>query len=284
MLHAVEPGAVDSRGLSHLSRAFSSRFHARPRQVEGDDGGRSRLKIRFRGRDTFVRQSGTIQAPEQTRAAPVVAEPQQLFASSTSVKLKASSLTVVRQENGSKSTVVFQKDRLDLHLRLSQVAFASGDVQGISSALEGRTDVLERIFAAASLLGDFSGQLSNEFLSRIRSGLEVLTGENGLLVQAASLDLRIRVETKTVRIENTENGTVIERSVQRIDIRVRFVSLSVSGEAGEAQDPVEADLEGSHGHLRGLGLVKQFDFNGDGQFNFEDIAALADEIIDVTAG
>ena len=284
MLHAVGPSAVDSRGLSHLSRAFSSRFHVRPHQVEGDDGGRSRVKIQFRGRDTFVRQSGTIQAPEQTRAATVVAEPQELFASSTSVKLKASSLTVVRQENDSESTTVFQKDRLDLHLRLSQVAFESGDVQGISSALEGQTDVLERIFDAASLLGDFSGQLSNEFLGRIRSGLEALTGENGLLGQATSLDLKIRVKSKTVRIENTEDGTVVERSVQRIDIRVRFVSLSVSGEVGEAQDPIEADLEGSHGHLRGLGPVKRFDLNGDGQFNFEDIAALADEVIDVTAG
>ena len=179
---------------------------------------------------------------------------------------------------------MFQKDRLDLHLRLSQVAFESGDVQGISSALEGQTDVLERIFDAASLLSDFSGQLSNEFLGRIRSGLEGLAGANELQSQATSLDLKIRVKSKTVRVENTEDGSVVERSVQRIDIRVRFVSLSVSGEVGESQDPIEAALEGSHGHLRGLGPVKRFDFNGEGQFNFEDIAALADEVIDVTAG
>ena len=144
--------------------------------------------------------------------------------------------------------------------------------------------MIERIFDAASLLGDFSGQLSNEFLGRIRSGLEGLAGENGLQFHATSLDLKIRVISQTVRIENTEDGSVVERSVQRIDIRVRFISLSVSGEVGEAQDPIEADLEGNHGHLRGLGPVKRFDFNGDGQFTFEDIAALADEVIDVTAG
>ena len=179
---------------------------------------------------------------------------------------------------------MFQKDRFDLHLRLSQVAFESGDVQGISSALEGQTDVLERIFDTASLLSDCSGQLSNEFLGRIRSGLEGLAGANELQSQATSLDLKIRVKSKTVRVENTEDGSVVERSVQRIDIRVRFVSLSVSGEVGESQDPIEAALEGSHGHLRGLGPVKRFDFNGEGQFNFEDIAALADEVIDVPAG
>ncbi len=283
MVHVAGPSAAASRGLGHLSRAFPSRSHARSHQVEGDDGGRSRVKIRFRG-DTFVRQSATTQAPEQTGAATVVAEPQQLFASSTSARLKASSQTVVRQQNDLGSTTAFQKDRLDLHVRLSQFAFDSGDVQGISSALEGQTDVLERIFDAASLLSDFSAQLSNEFLGRIHSGLEGLAGANELQRQATGLDLKIRVKSETVRIENTEDGSVVERSIQRIDIRVRFVSLSVSGEVGEAQDPIEADLEGGHGHLRGLGPVKRFDFNGDGQFNFEDIAALADEVIDVTAG
>lgn len=215
--------------------------------------------------------------------APAVAEPQALFASSTSVKLKFSDRTVVRQDEDSGSTTVVQQDRLDIRLRSSQFAFDNGDVQGIAEALEGQTDVLERLFDAAGLLSDFSSQLSSEFLARIRSGLEGLAGEDELQAQATILDLKIRVESKTVRVENAEGDLVVERSVQRIDIRVRFVSLSLSGEVGEAREPVEADLKGRRGQLRDLGPLKQFDFDGDGRISFEDIVALADEVIDVDA-
>jgi len=283
MLHTPGLSIAHSRAQDYSSAALSSRFRERLRQADSDDGGRSRVKIRFRVRDTFVRHSAPTQAPEPTTTAPAVAEPQALFASSTSVKLKFSDRTVVRQDEDSGSTTVVQQDRLDIRLRSSQFAFDNGDVQGIAEALEGQTDVLERLFDAAGLLSDFSSQLSSEFLARIRSGLEGLAGEDELQAQATILDLKIRVESKTVRVENAEGDLVVERSVQRIDIRVRFVSLSVSGEVGEAREPVEADLKGRRGQLRGLGPLKQFDFDGDGRISFEDIVALADEVIDVDA-
>jgi len=286
MSHALGLNAPDPRGLAHLSRGFLSRSPARPQparlgQVEGADSSRSRISIRLRS-DTFVSQSASTQALEPTGAATAVTEPQSFFASSLSAKLKASSSTVVRQDNDSGSTTTVQRDRLDLSLRLSQFSFNSGDIEGISSALEGQTDALERVFDAAGLLGDFSSELSNEFLGQIRSALEGLGGENELQSQATKLDLKIRVRSETIRIENAEDGSVIERSVQRIDIKVRFVSLTVSGEAGEAQEPIEADVEGRHGHLRGLGAVKRFDLNGGRRLSFDEIAALADEVIDVT--
>ena len=297
MSHAVGLTTLDPRGLAHLSRGFLSRSHAQPHlarlhqarlndtrlnQVQGAESSRSRISLRLRS-DTFVRQSAPTQALEPTGTSTAVAEPQSFFASSLSAKLKASSSTVVRQDNDTGSTTTVQKDRLDLRVRLSQFSLNSGDIEGISAALEGQTSAIERVFDAAGLLGDFSSELSNEFLGQIRSALKGLGGENELKSQATKLDLKIRVRSQTVRVENAEDGSVIERSVQRIDIKVRFVSLTVSGEVGEAQEPIEADVEGRHGHLRGLGQVKRFDLNRVGRLSFDDIAALSDEVIDVTA-
>ncbi len=292
MSHAIGLNTPDPRGLAHLSRGFLSRSHARPQQARvnearvnqahADESSRSRISLRLRS-DTFVRQSAPTQALELTGNATAIAEPQSFFASSLSARLKASSSTLVRQDSDSGSTTTVQRDRLDLNVRLSQFSLNSGDIEGISSALEGQTGAIERVFDAASLLGDFSTELSNEFLGQIRSALEGLGGENEFQSQATKLDLKIRVRSETVRVENAEDGSVIERSVQRIDIKVRFVSLTVSGEVGETQEPIEADVEGRHGHLRGLGAVKRFDVNGGRRLSFNDIAALADEVIDVSA-
>ncbi len=50
----------------------------------------------------------------------------------------------------------------------------------------------------------------------------------------------------------------------------------------KTQEPVEAGIADQQAQVQGLGPLAQFDFNGDGKFSFDDIAALADEIFDVS--
>ena len=269
--------SAQSSGLQNLSRAFSAESRARARQVESDDGSRRLLQARFRARDAFVRRS----APDEPRRTTALAEPERLFASSTDARLRTSSRTVTREDGDTGSTTTVQNDRLDFRFRSSQLALGEGGVESIANALEGQTEALGRVLDAAGLLGDFNSDFAAEFLNRIGGALEQLAGEDGVRAQATGLDVKIRVQSKSVRIENGEDGEFVERSVQRIDIQVRFVSLSASGEVEEPQGPLEADLRGAKGELRGLGPLAQFDFNGDGRFSIDDVLELADEVIDV---
>lgn len=285
-----------SRGIENFSGSSSARGRLRFHSAEG--GERLNVRLRFRAQDTFVRRtepagaaadarlsagSTSLLSPPPSTAVPapaplLVADGTSLAARTDDLRLRASSRSVLREDGESGTTTLVQRDRLDLRLRSAQIAV--GDGAAISDSLEGQLDILERVFDAAGLLGDFNPDLADEFLARVREGLEAAGAGDGVGIQASSLDLKIRVRSQTVRVESAD-GAVVERSVQRIDIRVRFVALSVSGEVEEPREPVQADVEGDRGRLQGLGPLRAFDFNGDGRFSFDDVAALADEVIDL---
>ncbi len=282
-------GVEAARGLHNLSRAFSAQSRGRLQRFDHDQFDRNQLdrnqldhnhrarrslRARF-GRDQAVIGRGRTAGPART--APAAGS--DLFLSRTDARLRASSSVVTRRDEDAGTTATVQRDRVDFRLRSSQIALGEDAVASIGEALAGRTEELGRVLDAAGLLGDFNSDFAGEFLNRISSALEDLTGEGGFSAGAASLDVKIRVRSESVRIENAAEGELIERSVQRIDIRVRFVALAESGEVEEPQGPLEADLQGAKGSLRGLGPLAQFDFNGDGAFNFDDVAALADEIL-----
>ncbi len=255
-------------------RDFSSRLRSHSHETGRGENSHGRLRLRLRSSDVFV-QSAQPAAESTTAVAP-----SQLFASSSSAKLNLSSQTLVQQNEETGATRVVQRDSVDFKFSSSQIAVGSGDTGGISELLEGQGDVLEKLFDAVGLLGDFSSGLADEFLGRVGGGLE---GSNDATqFQASSLDLKIRVQSRSVTVEDGEGGTRVQKSVQKISVKVRFVSLNLQGEVAEPQEPVEAGIADQQAQVQGLGPLAQFDFNGDGKFSFDDIAALADEIFDVS--
>lgn len=271
-------GANRPNSEQHLSRGFASQRHAKPHHTRHAHNGHHRARLRLRGHDSFTLQSASARSASLAKTSTLSVEPQILSATVSSGALSTSSRTLVRQDENTGTTTTIQKDRVDFSLHASQVGLTSNDAEGIAAVLEGQADALESVFKAAGLLGDFNSDASTDFLSRVRTGLDNVD------IAASSLDLKVSVRTKTIRVENADDGSISERTIQQIDIRARFVSLDINGNVSEAQEPVEANLDvgSGQGLLSGLGPLTQFDFNGDGQFTFEDITALADELIDVS--
>ena len=158
MSHASSLAISHAGGHHHGD--FSPRFRPHSRHIE-------------RPRDAFV------QLREQTAISNVFADQQSFSATSLSASLRASSHTVERHNGDTGNTVVVQRDRLDLRLSASSLSVQRGDVEDIASALQGQTDALVRVLDAAGLLGSFNSELSGEFLSRVRSGLEGAAADSG---------------------------------------------------------------------------------------------------------
>ncbi len=255
-------------------RDFSSRLSGHSQETGRGENSHGRLRLRLRSSDVFVQSAQS--AAESTTAV----APSQLFASSSSAKLNLSSQTLVQQNEETGVTRVVQRDSFDFKFSSSQISVGNADTGGISELLEGQGDVLQKLFDAVGLLGDFSSGLADEFLGRVGEGLE---GSNDATqFQASSLDVKIKVQSRSVTVEDGEGGTRVQKSVLKISVKVRFVSLNLQGEVAEPQEPVEAGIADQQAQVQGLGPLAQFDFNGDGKFSFDDIAALADEIFDVS--
>ncbi len=278
-------GAAHSSGLQNLSRAFSAQSRLRSRLFEDGESARRLRQARTRAHDAFVQRS-----PREQPAA-AAPEPTSLYASSTQARLKTSSSTVVRQDADSGAATTLQSDQLDFRLRSAQLAAGEDGVASLAAALADQSQALGRVLDAAGLLGGFSGDLAQQFLSRIGQALDGLGGD-GPRAQATSLDVKIHVESQSVRVENGEDGGYVERRIARIDVSVRFLSLSASGEVQQAQEPLQAGLHGAKGSdgpkgvLSGHGPRQEFafggfDVNGDGRFTVDDILALADQTVDL---
>ena len=221
-----------------------------------------------------------VQSAQSPTAAPAtLGATYRIFASSSSTKLNLSSQPLVRHNDVTGETRLVQREGVDLRFSSAQIAISSGGAVEIGNLLEGQADILRKLFDAVGLLGNFSSDLAGEFLSRIQDGLEGLGA--GTLLQPSSLDIKIRIQSRSVTVEDGEGGSRVEKSVQKISVKVRFVSLNIEGEVTESEEPVEADIADSQGQLQGLGPTALFDFNGDGKFSFDDIVALADEVFDV---
>ena len=259
--HSAPRGA-----LHNLSQAFSQPAHARPRGFGHAHGARRSAHGLAPATDVFARRS---------RAAP-----EGLYASQTDARLRASSHAVTRVAEDTGTTTTVQRDRVDFRLRSSQSAVGEDAIKSIGDALAGQAEALGRVLDAAGLLGDFNLDFADEFLARIGAALEELGGEGGFAAGAVSLDVKIRARSESVRVENGDQGAFVERSVQRIDIQVRFLALGAEGEVEEPQGPLAADVGGAKGSLRGLGPLAEFDLNGDGALGFDDIVALADEVLE----
>ncbi len=174
-------------------------------------------------------------------------------------------------------------DRYDgqLQSRISQFALGGGDTSGLESianSLQDQPGVIGQVFEVAEALAGFNGDLSGGFLERIQQGLSGLAqvlGPGGSGVQATRLDLSLSFQSDSLEFSSTDGETQISASSQRIEINVRFLSLNAQSEPVEPVEPIRAGIGGRQATLEGLGPLAQFDFNGDGQFDFGDFEALA---------
>jgi hypothetical protein len=257
-------------------RDFSSRLRGHSNEAGRGENSHGRLRLQLRSSDSFVQSAQPAAEPATALA------PSQLYASSSSAKLNLSSQTLVHQNEETGATRVVQRDSLDFRFSSSQISVGNGDPAAIGDLLEGQADILQKLFDAVGLLGDFSSGLADEFLGRVQEGLE--GSGDATQFQASSLDLKIRIQSRSITVEDGEGGTRVEKSVLKISVKVRFVSLTTQGEVAEPQEPVEAGIADQQAQLQGQGPLAQFDINGDGKFSFEDVAALADEVFEVGDG
>lgn len=282
--------------IDNLERAFSTRKGGRRSSGTNDSANAGRFAARSRLRssetDRYLQASDgdrTAALRQIDRAATARTSfrsvgrgddgARQLTRTRESATLRTSSSELIETNAESGLTREVKLDTLDFRLRSRQLS-VGGAAQAIQSALAGQTETLERVFETAGLLGGLSEAPGDDFLARIRDGLEsVATTAEGVEVQARSLDLRVRVETGSVRVQ-AEDGSFIEQTVQRVQIEARFVSLSLDGEVGEGRESVRAGLDRGRerGELRGLGEPAQFKLGNGGPFSLDDFASLADRL------
>jgi len=269
MIEALESGG-HSASVDHFRQSFS----ARRSRVEQADPRLRALDLSSRaGRPDRLDRSfrnGPTRSSETERIS--------RFEQSTSIGAVHQSL---QQSSGAQGvSLQVQRDQLQFDSRISQFALGGGDTSGIesiASSLSNQPEVIGDVFEVVELLAGFNGDLSGGFLERIQEGLsdlaETVGGGSGL--QATRLDLSFSFQSDSVEFSSGDGETLLSQRSQRVEINVRFLSLTADSQAVEPVEAIRAGIGDQQATLEGQGPLAVFDFNGDGQFNFDDFEELA---------
>ncbi len=260
-------GGIESSGHSASMSFFRQSLSARRARSEQFDP-------RLRALECFDGQIRPLPRAQQARM--------DRLEQSSSVNALHQSLEQRSRPSG--SSLQLQRDEVQIQSNFSRVAVGGGSsAENITESLSDQRDAIGQVFGIAEALAGFNGDLSGDFLERIEQGLGTLAealGPDGEGFQATRLDLSISFRSDSVELSSRDGRTQLSRSSEQVEIRVRFLSLNAEAEAVEPVEEVRAGLGSEKATLQGLGELAEFDFNGDGAFDFYELEELAEGLFD----